>query len=46
MTFRRRIIMAIVPLLALLAVAGGTATVLIYSLGTRIEQILRKITTA
>ena len=34
--------MAVIPLLVLLAVAGGTATVLIYSLGTRIERILRE----
>ena len=42
MTFRSRIIAALVPLLVLLAVVGGTATVIIYSLGTRIEKILRE----
>ena len=30
MTFRRRIIVAMVPLFALLVVLGGTGTVLIY----------------
>ncbi len=42
MTFRQRIIAALVPLLILLAVAGGTATILIYRLGTGIDQILRE----
>ena len=42
MTFRRRIIVALIPLLILLAVIGGTATVLIYRLGTGIDQILRE----
>jgi signal transduction histidine kinase len=41
-TFRRRIIVALIPLLILLAVIGGTATVLIYRLGTGIDQILRE----
>ena len=42
MNFRRRIIMALLPLLVLLAIVGGTATVLIYRLGTRIDVILRE----
>jgi two-component system, NtrC family, sensor histidine kinase KinB len=41
-TFRQRIIVALAPLMILLAVVGGTATVLIYHLGTRIDQILRE----
>ena len=35
MTFRRRIIVAMVPLFALLVALGGTGTVLIYHLGNR-----------
>ena len=42
MTFRQRIVVALAPLMILLVVVGGTATVLIYRLGTRIEQILRE----
>ncbi|HEY2883230.1 MAG TPA: hypothetical protein VGJ15_12370, partial [Pirellulales bacterium] len=42
MTFRQRIIVALLPLLLLLAAIGGTATVLIYRLGMRIDQILRE----
>ena len=42
MTFRKRIIAAMLPLLLLLAVIGGTAAVLIYRLGTRIDEILRE----
>jgi two-component system, NtrC family, sensor histidine kinase KinB len=42
MTFRRRILLAMAPLFALLVVLGGTATVLIYHLGNRIEKILRE----
>ena len=42
MTFRRRIIIAMVPLFALLLVLGGTATALIYSLGNGIDEILRE----
>ena len=41
-TFRRRIIVAMVPLFALLVVLGGTGTVLIYHLGNRIDRILRE----
>jgi two-component system, NtrC family, sensor histidine kinase KinB len=41
-TFRRRIVLALVPLLCLLALAGGTAAVLIYRLGTRIDEILKE----
>ena len=42
MTFRRRIIVAMVPLFALLVVLGGTATILIYHLGNQIDAILRE----
>jgi signal transduction histidine kinase len=42
MTFRRRIMVAMVPLFALLVALGGTGTVLIYHLGNRIEEILRE----
>ena len=42
MTFRRRIIVAMVPLFALLVVLGGTGTILIYRLGNRIDEILRE----
>ena len=42
MTFRRRIIVAMLPLFALLVVLGGTATVLIYRLGNGIDEILRE----
>ena len=42
MTFRRRIIVAMVPLFALLVALGGTGTVLIYHLGNRIDEILRE----
>ena len=42
MTFRRRIIVAMVPLFALLVALGGTGTILIYHLGNRIDEILRE----
>ncbi len=42
MTFRRRIILAMVPLFVLLVALGGTGTVLIYHLGNQIDQILRE----
>ena len=42
MTFRRRIIVAMVPLFALLVALGGTGTVLIYQLGKRINESLRE----
>ncbi len=42
MTFRRRIIVAMIPLFILLAVLGGTATVLLYNLSHRIDAILRE----
>jgi signal transduction histidine kinase len=42
MTFRRRIILAMVPLFALVLAFGGTGTVLLYRLGNRIDQILRE----
>jgi two-component system, NtrC family, sensor histidine kinase KinB len=41
-TFRRRIIVAMVPLFALLVMLGGTGTILIYHLGNQIDQILRE----
>src|SRR6266566_87108 len=41
-TFRQRIIVATAPLVILLLAVGGTATALIYRLGTRIEEILRE----
>ena len=42
MTFRRRIILAMVPLFALVLALGGTGTVLLYRLGNRTDQILRE----
>jgi len=42
MTLRRRIIVAMIPLFALLVALGGTATFLIYDLGDRIDRILRE----
>ena len=42
MTFRRRIIVAMVPLFALLVALGGTGTILIYRLGSGIDEILRE----
>lgn len=42
MTFRRRIIVSMVPLFALLVALGGTGTVLIYRLGNGIDEILRE----
>src|SRR5664279_2069973 len=42
MTLRHRIIVAMVPLFALLVALGGTGTILIYHLGNRIDEILRE----
>ncbi|MGA2031413.1 MAG: ATP-binding protein [Thermoguttaceae bacterium] len=42
MTLRRRIIIATLPLIALLVMLGGTGTFLIYNLGDRIDKILRE----
>ena len=42
MTFRRRLIVAMIPLFALLVALGGTGIVLIYHLGNRIDKILRE----
>ena len=42
MTFRRRIMVAMIPLFILLAVLGGTATILLYNLSYRIDAILRE----
>ncbi len=42
MTLRHRIIVAMIPLFALLLALGGTATFLIYHLGDRIKHILRE----
>ena len=42
MTFRRRIIVSMVPLFALLVALGGTGTILIYHLGNSIDAILRE----
>jgi signal transduction histidine kinase/HAMP domain-containing protein len=42
MTFRRRIMLAMLPLFALLVALGGTGITLIYRLGSRIDQILRE----
>jgi len=42
MTLRRRILVAIIPLLALVCALGGTATALLYHLGDRIDRILRE----
>ena len=41
-TFRRRIILTMAPLFALLVVFGGTGIILIDRLGNRIDQILRE----
>jgi signal transduction histidine kinase len=42
MTFRRRILIAMLPLFALLVALGATGTVLIYHLGNQVGQILRE----
>jgi two-component system, NtrC family, sensor histidine kinase KinB len=42
MTLRHRIILAMIPLFALLLALGGTATFLIYHLRDRIDRILRE----
>ena len=42
MTFRRRIMIAMLPLFALLVALGGTGITLIYHLGSRIDKILRE----
>jgi two-component system, NtrC family, sensor histidine kinase KinB len=42
MTLRHRIIVALIPLFALLLALGGTATFLIYHVGDRIDRILRE----
>ena len=42
MTFRRRIIVAMIPLFALLVVLGATGTILISQLGDKVERILRE----
>jgi NtrC-family two-component system sensor histidine kinase KinB len=41
-TFRRRIMVAMLPLFALLVVLGGTGTILIYHLGNQIDTILHE----
>jgi PAS domain S-box-containing protein len=41
LTLRHRILLALVPVFVLLAIIGGAAVVLIYSLGDRIDEILR-----
>ena len=40
MTFRRRILMAMAPLFALLVALGATGTFLIYHLGDQVGKIL------
>ena len=42
MTFRRRILVALAPLFALLVALGVTGVVLIYHLGHQVDQILRE----
>lgn len=42
MTFRRRIVLAVTPLFALLLLLGGTGAVLLYHLGNRIDRILHE----
>jgi two-component system, NtrC family, sensor histidine kinase KinB len=42
MTLRHRILLILVPLLALTAVLGGVGVVLLYRLGGRIDEILRE----
>ncbi|MGO8688478.1 MAG: ATP-binding protein [Thermoguttaceae bacterium] len=42
MTLRQRILVAMLPLFALLVALGGTGVVLIYHLGHQIDQILRE----
>ena len=42
MTFRRRILIAMVPLFALLVALGTTGTILIYYLGNQVDKILRE----
>jgi len=41
-TFRRRIILAMIPLFALLVALGTTGTILISQLGDKVEKILRE----
>ncbi len=41
MTFRRRILAAMLPLFVLLAALGGTGAILIYDLGQQTDKILR-----
>ena len=42
MTFRRRILMAMVPLFVLLVALGTTGTFLIYHLGDQVDDILHE----
>ena len=42
MTFRRRIVAAMLPLFVLLAALGGTGAILIHHLGQQIDRILRE----
>jgi signal transduction histidine kinase len=42
MTLRRRIVLALAPMVLLLAVSGATAVVLLHHVGNRIEEILRE----
>ncbi len=42
LSFRLHILLTLVPLLALLAVLGGSAAVLLFRLGSRIDAILRE----
>ncbi len=42
MTFRRRILIAMVPLFVLLVALGTTGTILIYHLGNQVDEILRE----
>jgi signal transduction histidine kinase len=42
MTFRRRIILAMIPLFVLLLVLGATGAILLFRLGNRIDEILRE----
>src|SRR5690348_7256353 len=41
-SLRRRIFLTLLPLLALLAVLGGSGVVLLHHLGSRIDTILRE----
>ena len=42
LTLQKRIVLTLVPLLALLLILGSAGVVLLYRLGTRVDAILRE----